>query len=215
MTETTESGGNRQDVVFAGVVIGIVSDNQDPDAMGRVKVTFPWRGEDDESNWARIATLMAGHDRGSFFLPEVGDEVLVAFEHGDIRHPCVLGALWGGVDKPPEDNADGENNIRTIKSRSGHQIIFDDSDGSEKLEIQTNAGHKIVLDDSSGSECIEIVDKTGDNFIKMDSAQNSIEIESASEFRIKSQTIEIEADTTINVKAGATLTIEGAMVEIN
>lgn len=200
-----------------GVAIGIVTNNQDPDGMGRVKLRFPWRGDGDESYWARVATLMAGNDRGSFFLPEVGDEVLVAFEMGDIHHPYVVGALWNGVDKPPETNADGKNNIRMIKSRSGHQIIFDDNSDQmkEKLEIHTKAGHKILLDDTSGQEKIEIVDKAGSNSIKIDSAQNSIAIESSMQLKIKSQMIEIESGATMTIKAGATLTIQGAVVKIN
>ena len=88
-----------------GVVVGIVTANQgDPDGLGRVKVRFPWLASDAESAWARIATLMAGNKRGSFFLPEVEDEVLVAFEHGDLRYPYILGALWNGKDKPPDTN---------------------------------------------------------------------------------------------------------------
>jgi uncharacterized protein involved in type VI secretion and phage assembly len=201
----------------SGVVIGIVTNNTDPDKLGRVKVKFPWRESKDESNWARVATLMAGNDRGSFFLPEVGDEVLVAFEHGDMSHPYVVGSLWNGVDKPPENNTNGKNNIRKIKSRSGHEIILsDDSDGKqEKIEIRTKAGHKILLDDSSGQEKIEIVDKTGNNSIKMDSTQNSISLESAAQLKIKSPIVEIQADNAMTIKASATLTIQGAMVKIN
>jgi uncharacterized protein involved in type VI secretion and phage assembly len=113
-----------------GVVVGVVTNNQDPDKLGRVKVRFPWLSQDDESYWARIAVLMAGNNRGAWFLPEVDDEVLVAFEHGDVRMPYVLGALWNGVDAPPRDNSDGKNNQRVIRSRSGHELVFnDDSDG--------------------------------------------------------------------------------------
>ena len=115
-----------------GVVIGIVTDNKDPDKMGRIKMKLPWLAEDAESTWARIATLMAGNDRGSFYLPEVDDEVLVAFEHGDLRYAYVLGTLWNGKDKPPETNDDGKNNKRVIKSRSGMTILLDDTSGSEK-----------------------------------------------------------------------------------
>jgi len=202
---------------MGGVVIGIVTNNKDPDGMGRVKVRFPWRDDADESYWARIATLTAGNERGSFFLPEVNDEVLVAFEHGDIHHPYVLGALWNGVDKPPETNADGKNNIRKIKSRSGHEIIFNDDSANkeEKIEIHTNAGHKIILDDSSGKEKIEIVDKTGNNSIKIDSVQNSVSIESAMQLKIKSQMIEIESVGMMTIKAGGMMTVEGTMVKIN
>jgi uncharacterized protein involved in type VI secretion and phage assembly len=200
-----------------GVVIGIVTNNNDPQGMGRVRVRFPWRGDDDESYWARVATLMAGNDRGTFFLPEVDDEVLVAFDHGDINHPYVIGALWNGVDTPPETNAEGKNNIRTIKSRSGHEIIFDDNheQKSEKLEIHTNAGHTILLDDSAGAEKIEIKDKTDNNKITIDSVQNSITIESATQLKIKANVVEIEGTTSLTLKSNAALTIQGLPVKIN
>ena len=107
---------------ISGVVVGVVTNTQDPAGLGRVKVKFPWLSDSEESFWARVATPMAGKGRGFYFLPEVEDEVLMAFEHGDARFPYVLGALWNGQDKPPESNEDGKNNIRSIKSRSGHVI---------------------------------------------------------------------------------------------
>ena len=211
-TDIQRSGGS-----INGVAVGIVTNNQDPDGMGRIKVVFPWRESGDESYWARIATLMAGNDRGSFFLPEVGDEVLVAFEQGDINHPYILGALWNGQDKPPEANSDGKNNLRKIKSRSGHEIIFDDNGDQqkEKLEIHSKGGHVIVLDDSSGAEKIEIKDKSGSNSIKIDSSQNSITFESAMNIKIKSQMIDLEAGSSMNIKAMGNITIKGALVQIN
>lgn len=209
-----QPGESRGDQV-QGVSVGIVTNIQDPENMGRVKVKFPWRGSDDESYWARIATLMAGKERGSFFLPEVGDEVLVAFEMGDLQHPYVLGSLWNGEDKPPDTHGDGKNNIRKIKSRSGHELIFDDESGKEKVTLHTKAGHKIVLDDASGSEKIEITDKSGANKVVFDSAKNEIAMESAMQLKLKSQTVEIEAGSMMTIKAGATLTLQGALVKIN
>jgi uncharacterized protein involved in type VI secretion and phage assembly len=210
-------GAESRDSRISGVVIGIVTNNNDTDGMGRVRVRFPWRGDDDESYWARVATLMAGNDRGTFFLPEVDDEVLVAFDHGDINHPYIVGALWNGVDTPPETNSDGKNNVRKIKSRSGHEIILDDNheQGAEKIEIHTNAGHTILLDDSTGSEKIEIRDKTGDNSIVMDSVQGAITISSQMKLSIKSQIIEIEAGGMMTIKSNAALTIQGTPVQIN
>ncbi|NTU41448.1 MAG: phage tail protein [Nitrospirales bacterium] len=210
-------GNERRVGSVSGVAAGIVTNNQDPDGQGRVKVRFPWLSDDNETDWVRIATLMAGSGRGSFFLPEVGDEVLVAFEHGDINRPYVIGALWNGVDNPPETNADGKNNIRKIRSRSGHEIIFnDDSDAQqEKIEIHTNSGHRIVLDDSAGQERIEISDKTGSNKMTIDSVQNAIIIESGLQLKIKANMIEIAADSMLTIKAGATLTLQGALVKIN
>jgi phage protein D/phage baseplate assembly protein gpV len=210
-------GGSKNGSKNNSVVVGIVTNNQDSDQMGRVKVKFPWLADGVESNWARIASPMGGQERGMVFLPEVNDEVLVAFEQGDMNRPYVLGALWNGVDKPPEKNQDGQNNIRKIRSRSGHEIIFDDNETArrEKLEIHSNAGHKILLDDSSGQEKIEIKDKTGNNVIKVDSVQNAISIESTMKLNIKSQLIEVEAQGMMTLKAGGTLTIQGALVKIN
>lgn len=211
-------GGQDQDIRRAyGVAAGIVTNNQDPDGLGRVRIRFPWLSDDNETDWARIATMMAGSERGSFFLPEVGDEVLVAFEHGDINHPFVIGMLWNGVDTPPETNSDGQNNIRKIKSRSGHEIIFDDNDTAqqEKLEIRTNAGHRIILDDSSGQEKIEIIDKTGNNKMTVDSVQNSINIESVMQLKIKANIVEIEGTSSLTLKSNAILTIQGLPVKIN
>ena len=85
---------------FFGVVVGVVTNNQDPDGMHRVKVHFPWLSDDVESNWARVAAPMAGGNRGVYFLPEVDDEVLVAFEHGKVDHPYVIGSLWNQQDRP-------------------------------------------------------------------------------------------------------------------
>ena len=120
------------------MVVGIVTNNQDPDGMGRIKVRLPFSSDTDESNWARIAVPMAGKDRGFYFLPEIDDEVLVAFEHGDPRFPFILGALWNGQDTPPANNDDGKNDVRVIKSRSGHVIRLTDKDGEEKIEIIDN-----------------------------------------------------------------------------
>ena len=200
-----------------GIVIGIVTNNRDEEGLGRIKVNFPWLSEENETDWAKVMSFMAGKERGGFFLPEVGDEVLVAFEQGDINYPYVIGALWNNEDKPPETNSDGKNNIRKIRSRSGHEIIFNDDDNSkqEKIEIHTNGGHKILLDDSAGQEKIEIIDKTGSNKMTIDSVQNSISIESSMQLKFKAQVIEIEAGATMTIKAGAVLNIQGALMKIN
>ncbi|MCF6155903.1 MAG: phage tail protein [Candidatus Brocadia sp.] len=217
LSDLLERQEERNDQYVYGVVIGIVMSNHDPDGLGRVKVNFPWRGINDESYWARVAAPMAGNGRGTVFYPEVNDEVLVAFEHGDINHPYVIGALWNGVDTPPETNANGQNNIRKIRSRSGHEIIFNDDNTAmqEKIEIHTNAGHKIVLDDAAGQEKIEIVDKTGSNKITIDSVQNSITMESALQLKIKATVVEIEGTTSLTLKSNAVLTIQGLPVKIN
>ena len=207
------SDGNR----INGIASGIVTNNQDPDELGRVKLFFPWLSDDNETDWVRVVTQMAGSGMGSFFLPEVDDEVLVAFEHGDINCPYVIGSLWNGKQKPPETNSDGKNSIRKITSRSGHEIVLNDDDSGkqEKIEIHTKAGHKIVMDDSAGGEKIEIVDKTGSNKMVIDSMQNSINIESAMQLKIKATTVEIEGTASLTLKSSAIVTIQGLPVKIN
>jgi len=209
--------GEQRGSTISGVAAGIVTNNQDTDDLGRVKLRFPWLSDENETDWVRIATFMAGPERGSFFLPEVDDEVLVAFENGDIHRPYVIGVLWNGRHAPPETNSDGNNNIRKIRSRSGHEIIFNDDDSArqEKIEIRTNAGHKVILDDSAGGEKIEIIDKTGNNKIVIDSVQNSINMESAMQLTIKANVIEIEGTTSLTIKSNAILTIQGLPVKIN
>jgi uncharacterized protein involved in type VI secretion and phage assembly len=129
-----------------GAVIGVVSNVNDPEQLGRIKVRYPWLKNDSESPWARIVSFMAGPDRGAVFRPEVGDEVLVLFDHGDTRVPYVIGGLWNGKDAMPKARgADGDNAIRLIKSRSGHQVLFDDSAGSEKVTIIDKAGNSIEM----------------------------------------------------------------------
>src|ERR1043166_4063356 len=131
-----------------GVQLAIVVDNKDGEGNPgyRVKVKFPWLNEQETTYWARIAVPMAGPDRGTYVLPEIDDQVLVVFEHGDINRPIVIGALWSNEQEPVEVNQSGKNNTKLIKSRSGHRIIFDDKEGAEKITIvdQTER-NKIVL----------------------------------------------------------------------
>ncbi|KRA60336.1 type IV secretion protein Rhs [Caulobacter sp. Root655] len=152
-----------------GVAPAQVLDIQDPDNQGRVKVALPWAPDSGGGRyeaWARMATLFAGKDRGSWFIPDVDDEVLVAFEHGDPRRPYVLGGLWNGKDAPPESMASG-NNKKVIRSRNGVKITFDDQDGQEKLILETPGGQSVTLKDGPGA--VEIVDSNG-NSIKLEAA---------------------------------------------
>ncbi len=210
-----EKGSGTKENKIEGIVLGIVTNNQDEQKLGRVKIKFPWLGEGDETHWARVSTFMAGKEMGAFFLPEVGDEVIVAFDHGDINYPYVLGALWNGKSKPPSTNDDGKNNVRMLKSRSGHTITFGDEEGKEKVEIRTKSGHTILLDDSSGQENITIKDKSGSNFIQIDSVQNAITIESSAKLSIKAKDMELASDGRLSIKANGDVSIQGAIVKIN
>ncbi|MDL1982663.1 MAG: phage baseplate assembly protein V [Deltaproteobacteria bacterium] len=196
---------------ISGVVVGIVTNNEDPDGLGRIKIKFPWLSDEHESDWARVVSIMAGNGRGVFFLPEVDDEVLVAFEFGDIRKPLVLGGLWNGVDTPPIDNADGENNIRLIHSRSGHMIRLDDTDGSEKIEIIGKGEEdKIVIDTEKNAITISVA---GD--ITLSAPDGKITLE-CNELELNaSSSAKLVSDQSADVEAGATLNLKGQTVNIN
>jgi uncharacterized protein involved in type VI secretion and phage assembly len=196
---------------ISGVVIGVVTNTQDPDGLGRVKVKFPWLSDAEESFWARVATPMAGKNRGFYFLPEVDDEVLMAFEHGDPRFPYVLGALWNGQDKPPEKNDDGKNNVRLIRSRSGHVVRLDDTEGKEKIEIVDKSGkNSVILDTSKNTITI-----TSSKDITLSATQGTIKLE-AQKIEIKSSADSaIEAGAGMDVKASAVMNIKGATVNLN
>jgi len=199
-----ESGG-----VVKGLAIAVVTQNNDPDKLCRVKVRFPWHEKPAESYWARLATPMAGADRGLVAIPEVGDEVLVAFEREDLRFPCVLGGLWNGKDKPPRSNDDGKNDKRIFQSRKKHYLLFDD--GSQGVvELAHEKGRKIVFDDNG----INIQDEKG-NLVKIDSNSNAITVESVGTLTIKAASISIEATGTMDLKASGTLGIRGSLVNIN
>ncbi|PWT83690.1 MAG: phage tail protein [Blastocatellia bacterium] len=196
---------------FYGVVVAIVTNNKDPENLHRVKVRFPWLDDANESHWARVASPMAGNGRGVYFLPEVDDEVLVAFEHGSIDFPYVVGSLWNGKDTPPESNSDGANNNRTIHSRSGHVIRFVDKNGSESIEI---------------------IDKTGMNRIVVSSQDNTITIASQSDIVIKSASgklkmeaigiemtsradVKIQANINVDVQANALMNMKASLIKLN
>ncbi len=186
--------------LFYGVYPARVTDLVDPDQQGRVKVRLPWSPDPGDSNyeaWARLATMMAGNNRGTFFIPDVDDEVLVAFEGGNPRRPYVVGALWNGQDSPPEQmDGAGNNYLKTILSRQGVRITLDDTDGAKKLRLETPMGQSIVLSD----EDISIVaqDATG-NSIKM--APEGITITAVSQVEIQASTVQVDA-AMVTVNAG-------------
>jgi uncharacterized protein involved in type VI secretion and phage assembly len=198
-----------------GVVIGIVTNNDDPDKLGRVRVRFPWLSDSDESWWARIAAPMAGNDRGVQFLPEVEDEVLVAFQHGDVRFPYVLGGLWNGQDAPPESeplDGDGKVAKRVVKSRAGHVIRFDDTDGGEKIEIVDKSGNNSIVIDTSKNTVT--VAANGD--ILLQSSQGKVAIKGQSlEISSTAQDVKVESSANLDLKASGQTTIKGSVVNIN
>lgn len=222
---------DESDQGLRGVRVGVVTDNEDAEGMARVKLRYPWRDADDESYWARIAAPMAGADRGTYFLPEVGDEVLVAFENGDIHHPYVLGALWNGQEKPPESN-DGNNDVRTIRSRSGHELSFDDASEGE-VTLTTSGGHSVVLDDASddgitlttsggnsivlddGGSTISIEDSSGGNSVVLDATTGAVDLTAGTKVSVSAPALDLVGDGSVNVEATGVLTLKGSIVKIN
>ncbi len=188
-----------------GIVVGIVTQLEDDDHIGRVKVRYPTM-EDQESHWARMATLMAGPGRGTYFLPDPDDEVLVAFEHNDPRRPYVLGGLWSRTDSPPQSDGDqARNNWRFIRSRSGHVIKLDDTSGGEKIELIDKDGrHTIAIDSAAAS--IRVVSDSGDVHVTA----------AAGKVTVSATTVEISATGDMTLSANGTLTIKGrTAVNIN
>ncbi len=214
-----------EEVRLPGVCLGIVTNNQDPDKLGRVKVKFPRISLEHESEWARVATLMAGKEMGVFFLPEVDDEVLVIFENGDITRPYIIGSVWNGKDTPPCTNEDGKNDIRLIKSRSGHIVRFTDKSGEEKIEIIDKAEkNKITIDSKENTiaiECEKDISITAKGAITI-TADKDITITTKAKFAVDAQELALVAKAKaaiqgaqIEAKASGNTDIKGAAINLN
>jgi phage protein D len=191
------AGGRESERIY-GLVIGIVTDNADPEKLGRVKVKFPWLSEDVESWWARVAAPGAGADTGVLWLPQVNDEVLVGFQHGDVRFPYVLGGLWNGVDTPPSEYAEGVDagtvTYCGFKSRTGHQINLWESGDDSSIQLLTKGGAvEIVLDEMNSELKVKVKGKIafeadGDVEIK---AGGSMKLEATGQMTVKGATVAI------------------------
>jgi uncharacterized protein involved in type VI secretion and phage assembly len=183
-----------------GITIGLVISLEDEANLGRIKLSYPNLPGNVESDWARLSSPMAGKGRGAFFRPEVGDEVLVAFEHGDPRRPYILGSLWSEEDKPPPDDGDKKaNNWRFIRSRCGHIILLDDTSGKEKIELIDKEGKRRVTIDSANKK-IQVICDEGDVEIK--APRGNVLIEADNVTVRANQTLTLEANQTTNVKGG-------------
>ncbi|MEQ9552337.1 MAG: VgrG-related protein [Coleofasciculus sp. G3-WIS-01] len=207
------------------LLVGIVTDNNDPNSWGRVRVKFPTLTEEHASYWARVVGTGAGSSRGLDCLPEINDEVLVAFEHGDIHHPYVIGGVWNGKDKPPEPVTnsvmDGKVRLRTLKTRTGHTLQFVEEDkGSSKkgVYLDTVYGHHLYLNDSD--KFIEAKTKNGHQ-VRLDDQNNKIIIKTQGghtyEMKDQGRNITMQSTGTINVEApqNITLRVGGSTIEMS
>ena len=187
-------------------VIGIVTDNKDPSKLGRVKVKIPVLSMNDTTWWAPLVMIGASKNRGWFFIPEIDDEVLILFEHGDADRPVVIGSLWNGKDKPCDKNPGG-NPRRMIKSRAGSKITFDDDQmkvtledggGKAKITFDSNA-NKITIEAATGDVCLQ--SPAGDMVIFAKSAELTA-----------GQNLEIHAGSTMAWGTDASATIKSQNV---
>lgn len=194
------------------LVIGVVKDLEDPQKLGRVRVDLPHLGN-KRSAWARLASLMAGPDRGALFRPEPDDEVLIGFLHGDPAQPFVLGALWNEQDAPPESGGTTDNHLRTLRSRSGHVFRFDDTPGGAKIEIIGSEEKQRIVIDVAGTS-INIEADQGD--VKVKTTSGNVDVDAGASVNVKAKaSIKLEATADITIQASGNVTIKGAQVLIN
>jgi len=210
-----ELGGAPRSDGWPGLVIGMVTNTDDPKGWGRVKVKFPWLVDDAESDWARVIGSGAGPEAGFISVPDVGDEVAIAFALGDFSQPFVLGGLWNGKHKvPPESAKAGRGEkplVRVWRSRKGHRVVFYDN-ADRKIEIATADGHKVVLDDARGT--MEVISK-GNQKLSIDDRGQKVSVE-AGNIEVKAKTsLKLEASASLEIKCDGTVSIKGAMVNLN
>lgn len=191
---------------FYGVVEGIVVDNVDPDKQGRIKVTFPWYHEGTVTEWCRVRQLYAGPGYGTFFIPEKGDEVLLAFVHGDMRMAIILGGLYNGKDRPPSDRQqDHHKNEKLIRTKAGHQLVLDDTSHKEKIRLISKSGHELRLDDEGGKEQLTAT-TAGGHTLSLDDAGKQITIRTSG-----GQTLVMSATDGSITLSGVTVTLAGSV----
>lgn len=197
-----------------GVVIAEVINNLDATNNARVQLRLPWLPGYEP--WARLAVLSGGKERGTYFVPQVGDEVLVAFNHGDIREPFVIGSLWNQMDPPPATLQTDPVSKRIIRTPLGHVVEFDDL--TQSITITTTTQQKIVM----APEKIALETTSGTAKVTLDTA-GSITIQAATGIELKASSIKLDASanlelkggSSVALKGGASATIEGAIVKIN
>jgi phage protein D/phage baseplate assembly protein gpV len=210
---------------WPGLVIGQVTDIADPDQRFRVKVAFPWLSDDYESWWARVAQPGAGDGRGLAWLPEVGDEVLVGFVHGDVRDPYVLGGLYNGTDHALlndqlVDSGAGQVLRRVLGSRTGHRLVFSDDDQASQIQLGTGDGSATITLDSSNTKIV--IDGSGQVTIhaggplKLNS-DGDLELNATGDLKLNSSSgqVKISGSTGASIDGGPQVSVSGTLIKLN
>lgn len=208
-----------------GVVPAVVTNNKDPQNMGRVKVKYPWLDDSGESNWARVVSIGGGPETGFFVTPAVNDEVLVAFEHGDFNRPFILGGLWSGKNKAVPDAAkvseNGKTVVRAWRCPNGQAITMYDSNKDKRVEVKTAAGHTLTLDDTNKKIVIK---SKGGHTITLDDQGRKVVVESKGAMEIRAGgnvqlkatgNMDLKATGNMNLKANGQVNVKGAMINLN
>lgn len=181
-----------------GMAVAQVVDNLDQTNQGRVQLRLSWlKGYEP---WARVAVLMAGPDSGTYFIPQVGDEVLVAFNHGDVSDPYVIGSLWNGQDNPPAKQINDPVNIRMIRTPKGHKVVFDDQKKSITVKHATDGQVELT------SDKIEL--KIGQSSITLEKNGN-ISIKASKEIKFEAPTINVMARDNVAISGSKSARIDG------
>ncbi len=224
-----------KNLVIPGLIPGIVSNNKDPDGLGRIKVLLPLIGVDPEekdkkkpfveSDWAPVMASSAGPKYGEYFIPEIDNEVMVAFILGDINRPIIVGGLWNNKDLPPEKNTDGKNDIKQISTRSGSTILFNDKEGDAQIQIY-DKDKKDEITISAKKNSIDIVSEKLINLAsangKITIKAKDIEIKADNSLKLESKQVNIKSTAamkidggTINVKSNGSVTVKGTIINLN
>ncbi len=210
---------------FPGVVTGTVMSVNDPLSLGRVQVRLPFIDAEDSSPWARVAVPMAGKQFGHYFIPDVDEEVLVAFEHGDVRAPYILGSLWTASAPPPLQSP--QSQIRTIRTPAGVQIVMAERPAAISIQTGAPASPIPASPSATGPQQSIVIDSSGVgittpnkvqievNTTKVTISPDSVEITlGSSSCKLTAAGVDVSG-TTISVKATGPLTLSGNPVQIN
>ena len=199
----------RDDGYTTSLVIGVVTNNDDPEKMGRVRVKFPGLDDQKEGWWARVASLSATADRGMMMMPLVDDEVVVGFEHGDPRRPFVLGSLWNGTGKPGQLAAEGGGKPDGSFNLNSKKKISMKSTGDVKVETEAKMDTKVKSDSTLEAEGKTVIKGDGSE-ISITGPGGSVVIKQDGSITIKGTQITVDASAKLALSSSGVVQIKGS-----